>query len=346
MRRLLNTLYVLTESAWVRKDGANVVVEAEGAERARAPIHMLGSIVCFGAVGMTPALMGFCAESGVSVVFLTANGRFLSRVEGPQTGNVLLRRAQHAFTSDAAASTRIACAIVVAKAMNQRAVLRRCLRDYGRELEPAQLMALEAGEARLLACAKSTSIAASVDETRGREGEAAAAYFALFPNLMRRDEAEFRFAGRSRRPPLDAVNALLSFLYVLVAHDCRSALETVGLDPQMGFLHADRPGRASLALDLAEEFRAPLADRVALTLLNRRQLQPSDFERREQGAFYLSEEARKAVLSAYQERKRVELQHPFLQESAPLGLFPLLQAQLLARHLRGDLDGYPAFIWK
>jgi CRISPR-associated protein Cas1 len=235
---------------------------------------------------------------------------------------------------------------VAAKAMNQRAVLRRCLRDYGADLAPTQKAALELAERRLIVCAQYAAAADNVDSARGREGEAAAAYFECFPILVRRGEPEFAFAGRSRRPPLDATNALLSFLYVLVVHDCRAALECVGLDPQLGFLHADRPGRASLALDLAEEFRAPLADRVALTLLNRKQLQPNDFERRDQGACYLREEARKTVLGAYQERKRVDLKHPFLDETAPIGLFPLLQAQLLARHLRADLDGYPAFIWR
>ncbi len=346
MRRLLNTLYVVTEGAWVRKDGENVVVEADGIERGRVPVHLLGAIVCLGAVGVTPALVGWCLQRGVALTLLSRAGRFLGRIEGPQTGNVLLRRAQHAATSNKEAAARVAGAIVAAKAMNQRAVLRRCIRDYGEAMAPEQRAMLAAAESRLLSCGQHAVAASSVDAVRGREGEAAAAYFECFPLLVRRDEPEFVFAGRTRRPPLDATNALLSFLYVLVVHDCRAALETVGLDSQMGFLHTDRPGRASLALDMAEEFRAPLADRVVLTLLNRKQVQPSDFEQREQGAFYLREEARKTVLAAYQERKRVELRHPFLEENAPLGLFPLLQAQLLARHLRGELDAYPAFIWK
>jgi CRISPR-associated protein Cas1 len=230
--------------------------------------------------------------------------------------------------------------------MNQRAVITRCVRDYGGQLSPEERQRLEAAERKLLACAQRAAAADTVDVVRGREGEAAAVYFEHFPLCIRREEPEFVFVSRSRRPPLDATNALLSFLYVLVVHDCRAALESVGLDPQMGFLHTDRPGRASLALDIAEEFRAPLADRVALTLLNRRQLHPRDFERREQGGVYLTDDARKVVLAAYQDRKRVVLKHPFLAETAPLGLFPLLQTQLLARHLRNDIDGYPAFIWK
>jgi CRISPR-associated protein Cas1 len=346
MRRLLNTLYVVTEGAWVRKDGQNVVVDLEGEERGRVPIHLLGSIVCLGAVGVTPPLLASCAERGVCVVLLSRSGQFIARIEGPQSGNVLLRRSQHEATRAAPTAARVAGAIVAAKAMNQRAVLRRCARDYSEQLSPDARQRLEAADRKLLACAQRASTADTVDSVRGREGEAAAVYFEHFPLCVRREEPEFVFSGRSRRPPLDATNALLSFLYVLVVHDCRAALECVGLDPQIGFLHTDRPGRASLALDLAEEFRAPLADRVVLTLLNRRQLQPKDFERREQGAVYLKDDARKVVLEAYQERKRIELKHPFLGESAPLGLFPLLQAQLMARHLRRDIDGYPAFIWK
>jgi CRISPR-associated protein Cas1 len=213
-------------------------------------------------------------------------------------------------------------------------------------MSAAEQAMFEEADVRLLACAREAAAAQSVDVARGHEGEAAAVYFGLFAHLVRRSEPDLCFKGRSRRPPLDAPNALLSFLYVLVSHDCRSALEANGLDPQMGFLHADRPGRPSLALDLAEEFRAALADRVALSLLNRKQIGPADFERQETGAVYLREEARKTVLTAYQERKRVELRHPYLGENAPLGLFPHLQAQLMARRLRGDLDAYPPFIWK
>jgi CRISPR-associated protein Cas1 len=346
MRRLLNTLYVTTENAWVRKDGANVVVEADGAERGRVPAHMIGAVVCFSRAALSPALIGYCADVGIAISLHAPNGRFLARVEGPQSGNVLLRRAQHEATRDSNRCTAVASAIVAAKAANQRAVLRRALRDHGASMTPAQRAAFEAGESRLSRAAHQAASASDLDTVRGIEGDAASAYFAVFDVMIRREETELRFYGRSRRPPLDAPNALLSFLYALLANDCRAAAESIGLDPQMGFLHADRPGRMSLALDLMEEFRAPLCDRVALSLLNRGQIGPSDFSTQDSGAVLMREEARKTVLTSYQERKRVELRHPFIEETIRLGLFPFVQAQLLARHLRGDLNGYPPFVWK
>lgn len=337
MKKLLNTLYVTSEGAWMHKDGANVVVEVEGQERGRAPLHLLGAIICFGQVGVSPHLMFACAEAGVSITFLGYTGRFLARVEGPTSGNVLLRRAQHVRSlSD---QMPVARAMVAAKIVGQRGVLRRHMRDHGdtdgvlAEVEP-----------RLSRAARLALDAADGDALRGYEGEAANAYLGVFSRLIR--VPDMGFNGRSRRPPLDPVNAVLSFLYVLLAADCRAALESVGLDPQMGFLHGDRPGRPSLALDLMEEFRAPLADRVCLSLINRKQLRPKDFHHEETGAVFLSDEARKTVLAAWQARKRVTMRHVFVDETLPLGLFPHVQAQLLARHLRGDLDGYPAFIWK
>lgn len=336
MKKLLNTLYITTQGAWVHKERANVVVNVEGQERGRAPLHMLGAIICFGQVGLSPQLMHACAEDGICITFLTEGGRFLARVEGPVTGNVLLRRAQHARTLDD--PLPIARSMVAAKAANQRAVLRRALRDYG--ADPAMTEA----EQRLTSAARHALEASDLDALRGQEGEAAQAYFNVFDRLIRAEG--MRFGGRSRRPPRDKPNAVLSFLYVLLASDCRGALESVGLDPQMGFLHRDRPGRASLALDLMEEFRAPLADRLCLSLLNRRQLGPKDFRTEETGAVLLTEDGRKAVLAAWQERKRDLLTHPFLGEKLRFGLFPHVQAQLLARHLRGELDGYPAFVWR
>lgn len=337
MRKLLNTLYVTSEGAWLRKDGANVVVRVEGLERGRAPLHLLGSIVCFGQVGISPQLMHAASETGISITFLGRSGRFLARVEGPQKGNVLLRRAQHRRTCNN--PLPVARAIVAAKAANQRGVIRRAVRDYG-DLTGT----LKTAERRLTSAVHAAQSAPDIDMLRGTEGEAANAYFSVFGSLVRVSSVAFQ--GRSRRPPLDPVNALLSFLYVLLAADCRSALEAVGLDPQMGFLHSDRPGRASLALDLMEEFRAPLADRVCLTLVNRRQLGSSDFLKEETGGVFLKEDARKTTLTAWQERKRTTLIHPFLDEKMPLGLFPYVQAQLLARFLRDDLDGYPAYVWK
>ncbi len=337
MKKLLNTLYVTSEGAWLRRDGANVVVRVEGEERGRAPLHLLGAIVCFGQVGVSPQLMHAAAETGISITFLGWSGRFLARVEGPQSGSVLLRRAQHRRTCGD--PLPVARAIVAAKAANQRGVIRRAIRDYGDKTGD-----LDMAERRLTAAVRAAHSAPGLDMLRGAEGEAANAYFSVFGAMIR--ASDMTFNGRSRRPPLDPVNALLSFLYVLLAADCRSALETVGLDPQMGFLHRDRPGRASLALDVMEEFRAPLADRVCLTLVNRRQLGPAAFRKEETGGVFLKEDARKTVLTAWQERKRTVLAHSFLNEKMPLGLFPHVQAQLLARYLRDDLDGYPAYVWK
>ena len=337
MKKLLNTLYVTSEGSWVHKDGANVVVKVEGQERGRAPLHLLGSMICFGQVGVSPELMYACAKEGISITFLGYSGRFLARVEGPTSGNVLLRRAQHAISLTE--PLPIARAMVAAKIAGQRGVLRRHMRDHG-DTDGA----LAEAEPRLTRVARLALEATDGDTLRGYEGEAANAYLGVFGRLIR--VSDITFTGRSRRPPKDPVNAVLSFLYVLLAADCRAALETVGLDPQMGFLHSDRPGRPSLALDLMEEFRAPLADRTCLSLFNRKQLRPQSFRYEETGAVLLNDEARKTVLSAWQARKRVTMRHAFVDENLPLGMFPHVQAQLLARHLRGDLDGYPAFIWK
>ncbi len=346
MRRQLNTLYVTTEGAWLRKDGANVVMEVESQERARLPVHMLESLVCFGRVLVSPPLMGFCAERGITISFLSPNGRFLARVEGPVSGNVLLRREQYRRSDDVDRCALIVRGVLAGKVHNQRAVLSRALRDYGGKLANSEAESLSAAQQRLGRVARNLLHECRVDNLRGFEGEAAQAYFGVFNTLIRRDSSTFRFTTRNRRPPRDAVNALLSFLYTLLIHDCRSALETVGLDPAVGFLHRDRPGRPSLALDLAEEFRPLLGDRLALSLINRRQVGERDFTYMDNGAVLLSDSSRKTVLTAYQERKREEVVHVFLEEKAPIGLLPALQAQLMARHLRGDLDGYPPFLWK
>ena len=346
MRRHLNTLYVTSEGAWLTKDGANVVASREKTELGRVPIHTLGGIVCIGRVGMSPPLMGFCAEQSVCVSFLTENGRFLARVEGPVSGNVLLRREQYRRADSRESTTVLVRSFVIGKTLNQRAVIRRALRDHGEAVAEGESAALGAAEIRLTDIARRAERANDADILRGLEGEAAQVYFAVFDHLIRSQKEAFRFTGRSRRPPLDAMNALLSFLYTLLVHDCRSAAETVGLDPAVGFLHRDRPGRPSLALDLMEEVRPVLADRIALTLINRRQLSASDFRHMENGAVLLADKARKEVLVSYQERKRDELTHPFLGETVTLGLVPHIQAQLLARHLRGDLDAYPPFVWR
>ncbi|OIR02084.1 CRISPR-associated protein Cas4/endonuclease Cas1 fusion [mine drainage metagenome] len=344
MKKLLNTLYVATEGAGLRKEGENLVVEIEGVEKGRVPLHMLGSVVVFGGIFVSPALMQACATHGITLVLLDRAGRFQARIDGPLSGNVLLRRAQYKASDQ---PEDIVKSLLLGKIANQRSVLMRAWRDHGGDYTPEQAAALEAAIRRMAHLLR--KLDASTDNTdtlRGLEGEAAALYFGVFDSLIRPPDAALRFRGRSRRPPLDPVNALLSFLYTLLTHDCRSAAESVGLDPAVGFLHRDRPGRPSLALDLMEELRPVLADRLALSLINRRQVRASDFQTRDGGAVSLSDDARKTVLAAWQDRKKEERRHPFLEETAPLGLVPHLQAQLLARHLRGDLDAYPPWFWK
>lgn len=343
MKKLLNTVYVTTEGAALSKDGETLVAEVEGAEKTRVPLHMVAAVVVFGPVLITPALIAGCAERGVSLILLGRNGRFQARLEGPVSGNVLLRRAQY---RRADAPEDVVRSFVLGKVSNQRAVIRRALRDYGAEMSDPDRRRLQTASDRMAIILRLVQTGDhTVDALRGSEGEAANQYFGVLDALIRSPDANLRWSGRSRRPPLDPVNALLSFLYTLLVHDCRSACEAVGLDPAVGFLHRDRPGRPSLALDLMEELRAPIADRLALSLLNRRQLRTDDFCQLDGGAVQLTDAARRVVLTAWQERKREERQHPFLQEKVPFGLVPYLQAQLLARYLRGDLDAYPPWFW-
>lgn len=344
MRRQLNTLYVTTDGAWLRKDGANIVMEVDRQEKVRLPVHMLESLVCIGRVAASPQLLGYCAQQGIRICYLTPQGRFLARVEGPVSGNVLLRRTQYRATDEPTRCAAIVRNLLAGKIHNQRAVLARGWRDHGERL--ADRSAFRHALLRLKRIPQRIVQEPQLDVLRGLEGEAAQAYFGVFDQLIHADSELLRFRGRNRRPPRDAFNALLSFLYTLLTHDCRSALETVGLDPAVGFLHRDRPGRPSLALDLAEEFRPLLGDRLALSLINRRQLSDRDFIVFDSGAVQLKDDARKTVLVAYQERKREQLKHAFTGEKVDIGLIPFLQAQLLARHLRGDLDGYPPFLWK
>jgi len=343
MKKLLNTLYVSTQGAYLHRDGECVVVEVERQEKLRTPIHMLGSIVCFGQVACSPQLLGFCSESGVSVAFLSENGRYWASVVGPVSGNVLLRRAQYRASDEQETCVAIVRAIVAGKTANSRTVLQRALRDHGGKSNMSRVENAVAWFSNRL---RALEIVNTVDELRGIEGEVARTYFGCFNDLIVAQREEFAFRERSRRPPLDPVNALLSFLYTLLVHDVRGACESVGLDPQVGFLHRDRPGRPSLALDLMEELRAPVADRVALSLINLRQVSASGFRRDAAGGYIMDDDTRKAVLIAYQKRKQETLEHPFLDETVPVGLIPFTQAQLLARHLRGDLDGYPPFFWK
>jgi CRISPR-associated protein Cas1 len=343
MKQLLNTLYVTTQGAYLARDGETVQVRIEHETRLRVPIHTLGSVVCFGQVSCSPPLMGLCAEHGVSLAFLSENGRFLARVQGPVSGNVLLRREQYRRADSEEQSAAIARSVVIAKVANCRTVLLRALRD---KPECEGNGSVDAAVRRLGHLGDTLQAQRPLDIVRGHEGDAARVYFEVFDHLITESKDEFFFRGRSRRPPLDNMNALLSFLYTLVTHDVASALEGVGLDPAVGYLHRDRPGRPSLALDLVEELRPVLGDRLALSLINRRQIRARGFRETESGAVVMDDDTRKEVLAAYQKRKQEEILHPFLKERVAFGIVPHVQALLLARHLRGDLDGYPSFLWR
>ena len=342
MKKHLNTLFVTTQGAYLAKDGETVAVRIDGEVALRVPLHTLGAIACFGNVGCSPFLMGFCGERNVGLSFLTENGRFLARVQGPVTGNVLLRREQYRRADDPVFSARIAAACVLGKVANCRTVLLRARRDHADRVNSD---ALQQAADRLSASMRRLQDDLDLDAVRGIEGDAARVYFEAFDHLIVREKDHFFMRGRSRRPPLDRVNCLLSFLYTLVLHDLRSALESVGLDPAVGYLHRDRPGRAGLALDLMEEFR-PMADRLALSLVNLGQLQAGDLVFSDSGAVRMSDAARKTLLVAYQKRKQEEMVHPFVDERMSLGLFFHMQALLFARMLRDELDGYPPVIWK
>lgn len=339
---LLNTLYVTTDHSYLHLDNDTVRIEVERETRLRVPLHHLGGIVCLGNVLLSPALIARCMEAGMGVTLLDANGRFRARIEGPVSGNVLLRQAQYRTTGKPEQMLALARQFVLGKLRNSRSVLMR----GGREAKTSEdRAALEAAVLRLDASLRAAPFAPDLDTLRGVEGEAARVYFGAMNHLLRADlRADFAIDGRSRRPPRDRFNALLSFLYTLLTHDCRSSLETVGLDPQVGFLHALRPGRPALALDLAEEFRAVLADRVALTLVNRGQLKATDFRITEGGGVSFEADARRAVAVAWQEKKQETLLHPLLESEVAIGLLPQLQARLLARCLRGDAEAYLPYL--
>ncbi len=341
MKRHLNTLFVTTDGSLLAKEGQSIIVKREGQTVLRVPILTVGSIVCTGTASITTPLLGLCGEKGVSVSLLTPQGRFLARFEGPVSGNVLLRRDQFNASLSSDASLHIARGFVLGKIVNSRSILLRAIRDHG---DPDGILAESA--AVLGRCSGAAERVDSLDRLRGVEGEASRGYFASMGRLITTDDGAFSFHGRSRRPPLDPVNAMLSFVYAILAHDVRSACEAVGLDPQVGFLHADRPGRPSLALDLMEELRAPLADRAVLTVINRRQVSAADFVRLPGGAVRMNDAARKLLIVTYQKRKQEDVVHPFLGERTTIGLIPHIQARLLARHLRGDLDGYPPYLVK
>lgn len=343
MHELLNVLYVQTQGAYLHLEGDTVRIEVDRETKLRVPLLRLGGIVMFGQVGVSPFLVHRCAEDGRALVWLTRSGRFKARVEGPVRGNVLLRRAQHLALSHAERPWRIARQIVASKIHNSRQVLLRSARESA---DLSSRAALAEGARHLAVILRRLKTISDIDEVRGAEGEAARAYFAVFGHMIRGNRSQLGPEGRTRRPPRDPVNALLSFLYALLRAECASALEGVGLDPQVGYLHALRPGRPALALDLMEELRPVLADRLAITLINRRQLKPEDFEAMPGGAVQMTDEARKAVIVAYQRRKEEELRHRVLKQPVPLGLVPHVQARLLARHLRGDLKNYPPFLYR
>lgn len=343
MRRLLNTLYILTPENYLSLDGENVVVKQGQAEIGRFPLHTLESIVCFTKAGATPFLMGACAKRGISLCFFSPNGHFLARTVGEQQGNVLLRTAQYRIADRPAQSCLYARNFILGKVFNSRWVLERATRDHPQRVPVEQLKRLSA---QLAAALPVIRICEDLEQLRGLEGEAAQRYFDGFGALILQQQADFTFTVRSRRPPLDNINALLSFAYTLLASDCAAALESVGLDPYVGFMHRLRPGRRSLALDLMEELRAVYADRFVLSCVNQKILTAEHLQKQESGAVLLTDAGRKAFLNAWQLRKREQLKHPFLGEKIPWGLVPYVQALLLARTIRGDLEEYPPFLWK
>jgi len=343
MKKLLNTLFVTTQGAYLSKEGETVVVKVDGEVCLNLPIHTLGGIVCFGQVGCSPYLMGFCAERGVTISFMTKYGRFLAKVQGPVSGNVLLRREQYRQADDSKASAGIAKAVLTGKIANCRIVLSRALRDHSKKINTEEITK---AVNKLSGALKRLQAESNMEVLRGVEGESANTYFYVFNHLITSQKSDFIFHKRSRRPPLDNVNCLLSFLYTILMHDVRSALEMVGLDPAVGFLHRDRPGRYSLALDLMEEFRPFIADRMALSLINLSQVQGKGFNKKESGGVLMDDTTRKTVLVAYQTRKQDEILHPFIKDKVKIGILPYVQALLMARHLRGDIDGYPPFVWR
>ena len=344
MYQILNTLYIMTPNAYAHLENDTLRIDVERQKKLQVPLHHLGTVVCFGNVMVSPALMHRCADNGIGLVLLDGNGRFKARLEGSISGNILLRQAQHPKAAEEPFALAIAKAVIAGKLRNCRQVLQRGSRETTDEQDQKTLgIAAEA----LANSIRNLVVAADLDVVRGVEGDAAKVYFSSLPCLVRRNIREhFTMDGRTRRPPRDRFNALLSFLYSMVMNDCRSALESVGLDPQLGFLHTVRPGRAALALDLMEEFRSILADRLALTLVNRGQINERHLQIREGGAVYLENDARKIVVTAYQERKQEEITHPLLDARVPFGLLPQLQARFMARAIRGDMDGYIPFLVK
>lgn len=343
MRQIKNTLYVFTEDLYLSLDGENVVAKKLGKEVSRIPLHTLDSILSFSYAGASPALMGACSSRGIELAFFTQNGRFLADVRGIVHGNVLLRKAQFIASLDEEVALRIARGFILGKVYNSRWLLERTIRDHSLRIDSSRVKLVSQ---HLVASLNEIRGCNSLESLRGIEGDAAAAYFSVFDELILNADDFFSFNGRNKRPPKDAVNAMLSMFYSVLALDCSSALQGAGLDPYVGYLHVDRPGRRSLALDCMEELRSVVVDRFVLTCLNNRVVDKGCFEVRESGEVYLNDKGRKTLFDQWQKRKREVITHPFLKEKVPWGLVPHVQAQLLAKYLRGDIDGYPPFLWK
>lgn len=343
MKKLLNTLYVTSENSYLALDGENIVIYEEQEERGRLPLHNLEGIVSFGYRGTSPALMGACADKNISLCYLTPQGKFLARVTGKVRGNVLLREQQYAGSKDSEIGLAIAKNCILGKVYNARWVIERALRDHPMQVDTERLKTISLQLKHSLELIQNS---VSKDQLRGYEGEAASLYFSVFDELILQQKKDFFFHGRNKRPPMDNVNAMLSFVYTLLTNSITSALESVGLDPCVGYLHTERPGRASLSLDLIEELRPVLADRFVLSLINKKIVTGKNFTRKENGAVLMDNELRKKFLTEWQKKKKEVITHPYLNEKIEWGMVPYAQAMLLARYLRGDLDSYPTFLWK
>ena len=343
MKKLLNTLYVMSEYGYLGLDGESIVFYEEQEERGRLPLHNLEGIVSFGYRGTSPALMGACADRNISLCYLTPQGKFLARVTGKTRGNVILRDRQYTSSKDEKRSLEISKNCISGKVYNARWVLERAIRDHAMQIDKERV---KVASLQLKTFLQYIQNAESKEQLRGYEGEAASIYFSVFDELILQQKKDFSFHGRSKRPPMDNVNAMLSFVYTLLTNQITSALESVGLDPCVGYLHTERPGRASLASDLIEEFRAVYADRFVLLLINKKIVNKKNFTKKENGAVLMDDDSRKKLLMEWQNKKKEVITHPFLKEKVEWGMVPYVQAMLLARYLRGDLDGYPAFLWK
>lgn len=343
MKKLMNTLYITSENSYLGLDGENIVVYEDNKEKGRLPLHNLEGIVSFGYRGVSPALMGACAEKNISLCFMTPQGKFLARVTGKIRGNVILREQQYASCQDSIRSLEIAKNCIIGKVYNARWVLERCVRDHGMQIDAEKV---KNASDKLKHSLEAIQLCETKNQLRGIEGEAAKVYFGVFDELILQQKKDFCFQGRNKRPPMDNINAMLSFVYTLLTNSIASSLECVGLDPYVGYLHTERPGRVSLALDMIEELRAVLVDRFVLSLVNKKIVNGKNFKKKENGAVLMDDELRKRILTEWQNKKKETITHPFLKEKVEWGMVPYVQAMLLARYLRGDLDAYPVFLWK